>query len=88
MTLEQFNTLKLWHRTHSSNRPIERYAWDTVLLLWIAGWVGGPVALLVGAVGWAVICIALLFLPGAYVKTRKRLHAARRLRCDWLGAVR
>ena len=43
---------------------------------------------IIGAVGWAVICIGLLFLPGAYVKARKRLHAARLLRCDWLGAVR
>ena len=41
MTLAQFNTLKIWHRTHSRDRPVERYMWDTVLLLWIAGWVGG-----------------------------------------------
>ena len=61
MTLDQFNTLKLWHRTHSQERPVERYAWDVVLLLWVAGWVGGPAALLIGAVGWAVRagCVAV-----------------------------
>jgi hypothetical protein len=88
MTLEQFHTLKLWHQSHSRERPLERHAWDAVLLLWITGWAGGPVALLVGAFGWAVLCIRFLFLPGAYVQLRKRLHRERLLRCDWIGAVR
>jgi hypothetical protein len=88
MTLEQFHTLKLWHQSHSRERPLERHAWDAVLLLWITGWAGGPVALLVGAFGWAVLCVGFLFLPGAYVQLRKRLHRERLLRCDWIGAVR
>ena len=88
MTLEQFHSLKVWHQTHSRERPFERNAWNGVLLLWIGGWVGAPAALLLGAFGWAVVGFGLLFLPGAYVQLRKRLHRQRLLRCDWLGAVR
>jgi hypothetical protein len=38
---------------------------------------------------WAQItCLALLFLPQAYVAWRTRMHRAGRLRCDWIVALR
>jgi hypothetical protein len=87
MTLDQLHSLKVWHQLHVSRHPVEKHVWDTVLMLWMMGWVGGPAAFLIHR-GWAIaVCFALLFLPGAYVTLRKRLHRAQRLRCDWIGAV-
>ena len=86
MTLSQFQALKLWH-AHHRGHPLEKGAWDTVLTLWMMGWVGLPAALLLG-IGWAqVACLAALFLPGGYVSWRARLHRRGRLRCDWIVAL-
>jgi hypothetical protein len=86
MTLSQFQALKVWH-THHGGHPLEKGTWDIVLTLWMMGWVGGPAALLLD-VGWAEwACLAALFLPGAYVSWRARMHRRGRLRCDWISAL-
>ena len=86
MTLAQFHALKLWH-THHGGHPLEKSAWDTVLTLWMAGWMGLPPALLLDA-GWAQLaCLAALFLPRSYVTWRAWLHRRGRLRCDWITAL-
>ncbi len=88
MTLEQLHDLKDWHQRHVREQPLEKHVWDVVLTLWLTGWVGAPAALLIH-VGWGLVaCGACVFLPGSYVAVRRRLHAARVLRCDWIGAVR
>jgi hypothetical protein len=88
MKLAQFEALRAWHLRHWREQPLEKHAWDMVLTLWLAGWVGFPSALLIDA-GWAeVTCIALVFLPGAYVALRRRLHRSGVLRCDWTAALR
>jgi hypothetical protein len=88
MTLEQFHDLRLWHLRHMREQPLEKHIWDMVLTFWLVGWVGAPTALITQAV-WAVgICASLLFLPGAYVRLRRRLHRTHVLRCDWIGALR
>ena len=88
MTLEQLHDLKLWHQRHLRERPVEKHAWDAVLTLWLTGWVGWPAAFLIH-LGWAVVlCLLLLFLPGSYVRLRRRLHRAGVLRCDWMAALR
>ena len=41
-----------------------------------------------GVSGWGeAACLSVLFLPGLYVALRRRLHRARLLRCDWIGAL-
>jgi hypothetical protein len=88
MTLGQFQALKLWHTRHSREHPLEKNTWDAVLTLWMLGWIGGVAALVLDA-RWAELgCLALLFLPGAYVAGRIRLHKTGRLRCDWISALR
>jgi hypothetical protein len=88
MTLDQFHELKLWHQRHMREQPLEKHVWDMVLTFWLTGWVGAPTALLIHA-GWALaICAALLFLPGAYVALRRRLHRAGLMRCDWIATLR
>jgi hypothetical protein len=67
---------------------MEQRTWELVLMLCITGWVGTPTALLL-EIAWAqAVAAAALFLPGAYVAWRERLHRAGRLRCDWICAVR
>jgi hypothetical protein len=88
MTLSQFHALKLWHTHHARERPMEKNTWDIVVTLWVSGWVGGAVALILGAALAEILCISLLFLPSTYVAWRAKLHRAGRLRCDWISALR
>ena len=87
MKLVQFENLKAWHQRHWREQPVEKHVWDMVLTFWIAGWVGFPSAFLLHARWAAAACVALFFLPGAYVALRKRLHRAGILRCDWAVAL-
>jgi hypothetical protein len=87
LNLDQFHELKLWHQRHRREQPLEKHVWDLVLTFWLAGWVGGPAAFLIHA-GWALaLCVALLFLPSAYVALRRVLHRANIVRCDWLRTL-
>lgn len=88
MTLGQYHALKLWHTRHSREHPVEKDTWDVVLTLWMSGWVGGAVAVILGAPLAEIACIALLFLPSSYVTLRTKLHRTGRLRCDWITALR
>jgi hypothetical protein len=88
MTLNQYQSLNLWHTHHSRERPFEKNAWEAIVTLWVMGWVGGVVTLLLGLPMAGLLCLALVFLPGAYVSWRVRMHKAGRLRCDWLTALR
>jgi hypothetical protein len=88
MTLQQFHELKVWHARQGHRHPVERQLWDAVLTVWLLGWVGAPTALLLH-IGWAeAACVSVLFLPGLYVRVRRWLHNKRRLRCDWIVALR
>jgi hypothetical protein len=88
MTLQQYHSLKVWHRRHWRNHPVEKNLWEAILTLWLTGGVGLPVTLLLD-VPWATAAsLVVLFLPGRYVALRTRLHRSGRLRCDWLTALR
>jgi len=87
MRLQQFHALKVWHRQHGRH-PVERNTWDTVLTVWLMGWVGAPTAFMIDS-GWAeTACLSVLFLPSAYVALRRWLHRSGTVRCDWIGALR
>ena len=87
MTLQQFQDLRLWHLRQGQRHPVERSLWDAVLTAWLLGCVGAPTALLLH-LGWAeAACACALVLPGRYVALRRRLHRAKRLRCDWIVAL-
>jgi hypothetical protein len=88
MTLNQLVVLKQWHLAHRQERPVEFHAWEAVLTLWLFGWLAAPAALLLWRLPGLVLCIALMLAPRAYVELRRDLHRRRRLRCDWLYAVR
>jgi hypothetical protein len=88
MTLQQYHSLKVWHRRHWRDHPVEKNVWDTILTLWMSGWMGAPAALLINAPWAEAASFALLFLPGLYVALRIRLHRRGQLRCDWITALR
>lgn len=87
MTLQQLHAVKLWHVSHKHERPVEYHTWDTVLTLWVAGWMGEPAALLLWWPGVAVVCVLLFMAPTVYVAVRRSLHQSGRLRCDWLESL-
>jgi len=87
MTLDQFHALKTWHTCHGGH-PFEKNLWEFVLTLWLSGWVGIAASTLLAIPAAQLLCVALLFLPRAYVAFRARLHRARVLRCDWIVALR
>ncbi|TMH12734.1 MAG: hypothetical protein E6H58_16655 [Betaproteobacteria bacterium] len=86
MTLDQFHALKTWHTTHGDH-PFEKNLWEFVLTLWLSGWVGLAATTLLAIPAAQLLCLALLFLPRAYVGFRTWLHRAGRLRCDWIVAL-
>ena len=88
MTLHQFHALKQWHLRHWRDHPLEKNLWEAVLTLWLMGWVGGAVSLLLNLPWVEVCCLGLLFLPSAYVAMRARWHRTGRLRCDWISSLR
>ncbi len=88
MTLQQYHSLKVWHRRHWRKHPVEKNLWEVILTLWMAGGMGVPAALLLDKPWAALASLALLFLPGRYVALRTRLHRSGRMRCDWITALR
>lgn len=88
MTLDQFQSLRMWHLRHWQQHPVEKHAWEGVLTLWMTGWVGGPAALVLELPWVWATSLALLCLPSLYVTMRERMHRNGRLRCDWITLVR
>ena len=87
MTLTEVHAVHAWLTQHGGH-ALEKSLWDAVVMMWLMGWAGVPAALLLD-IAWAqLVGVGALFLPGAYVAWRARLHRLRRLRCDWICAVR
>jgi hypothetical protein len=87
MTLQQLSRVKRWQVAHRACAPLEYHVWDTVLTLWLMGWVGLPAAVLVQTAAGVAACIAMSFAPAFYVELRTLLHQTGRLRCDWLPVL-
>ena len=88
VTLAQMQRLKNWHAAQQGGCLFETAVWEAVLTVWLMGWIGWLPAFAFDA-PWAYpLCILAMFAPTLYVDWRLRLHETRRLRCDWLDAVR
>lgn len=70
------------------SHPLEYHVWDAVLTVWLMACVGslGIVALELWTL--ATVTLPALLLPDGYVRWRRRAHACKRLRCDWLPPSR
>ena len=88
MDFAQLSAVKAWMVAHKAVQPVEYHAWDAVLTLWLMGWTGAPAFLLLNGPWVVLLCVALFFVPRGYLRLRQRLHAARKLRCDWLHTLR
>lgn len=87
MNLSQLSAMKAWMVTHRRAQPVEYHTWDAVLTLWLMGWMGAPAFIVLDDLWAELACVALFFVPRAYLRLRRRLHDRRRLRCDWLEVV-
>lgn len=87
MTVDDMQRIKRWHVAHREDHPVEYHTWDTVLMLWVSGWVGW-VPVYACEVIWALpLCLLAIAGPSLYVAGRRRVHRAGRLRCDWMLAT-
>ena len=87
MRLEDLQRIKSWHVAHRHTHPVEYQAWDAMLTLWLAGWVGWLPVYALGLL-WALpLCVLAIAAPALYVAFRLRAHRRRRLRCDWSAAA-
>lgn len=87
ITLAQFQRIKLWREARHASHPAERRMWETVLTLWMMGWVGWLPAFESGA-SWAYpLCLLGMLSPRIYVYWRMKAHQADQLRCDWLDLL-
>jgi hypothetical protein len=84
VTLAQLQRIKQWREARHASHPQERRMWETVLTLWLMGWVGWLPAFEAEAYWAFPLCMLGIFSPALYVHWRRKAHAARRLRCDWL----
>lgn len=85
MTLHQMKRIHQWHQSHRDEHPLEYLLWDSVLTLWLMGWIGWlPAFALDDAVWAAPLCVTGMFLPHTYTRWRARAHRQQRVRCDWL----
>ncbi len=87
MTLDQMASLRRWHLMHRNVHRVEHRIWDLLTTLWMAGWAGLPVTMLLAEELTPWLCVGLTVVPSAYVALRIRLHRRGRLRCDWLAAL-
>ena len=84
ITLTQLHRLKLWREARHASHPVERWMWETVLTLWMMGWIGWLPAFASEA-SWAYpLCLLGMLSPGIYVYWRARAHQAGQLQCEWL----
>ena len=88
MQLAELQRIKQWQVEHRPTQPLEYHAWDLVLTLWVAGWVGWIPAFAFDALWAAPLCLLGTSAPDLYRAYRARLHRLRRLRCDWLSGPR
>lgn len=86
MDLAAMQRIKQWHLRHQADHPVEYHAWDLVLTLWLAGWVGWLPAFAMEALWLAPVLALAVSGPRMYVAWRTWAHRSRRLRCDWLSA--
>lgn len=87
LTLRQLQRLKDWHVAQRGAHPMECEVWNTVLTVWLMGWIGFLPALTFDT-PWALpLCLIGVLAPQLYVRARARAHESGRLRCDWLALV-
>ncbi|MBA2962396.1 MULTISPECIES: hypothetical protein [Ramlibacter] len=87
MTLIELQHIKQWHVGHRASHPVEYHLWDTMLMLWLAGWIGWLPAFAFDELWTVPLCVFAISAPDVYTAWRARAHRRQRLRCDWLCAA-
>lgn len=87
MTIDDLQRIKRWHLAHRNEHPVEYHAWDAMLMLWVAGWVGWVPVYACDVIWGLPLCVLAMAAPSLYVTWRIKAHRAGRLRCDWIPAA-
>lgn len=87
LSLRELERIKRWHVAHRLDHPLEYQLWDGMLTFWVMGWVGWVPAFYSHELWLVLLCVAGISAPGLYVRWRRKVHRAHRLRCDWLDPV-
>lgn len=87
MTLDDLHRIKKWHVAHRHTNPVEYQIWDTMLMLWVVGWVGWVPVYACNFIWGLPLCVLGMAAPSLYVSLRLKAHRAKRLRCDWSYAA-
>lgn len=82
-SLDELQRIKRWLVAHHEQHPMEMAVFDSVLALWVMGWVGMLPAVVFGQVLALPLCWALTCVPQLYIGWRVAAHQRQRLRCDW-----
>ena len=61
--------------------------WDTMLKLWVMGWIAWLPAFALDTLWACPICIAAVLTPHIYVQLRQYAHNSGRVRCEWLDLM-
>ncbi len=86
MKVQQLASIAAWMNGHRTRQPMEYRIYTAVLTLWLTALIGMPVSIALNP-ALLFLCAAGVILPDAYFSVRTRLHARRKLRCDWLPAA-
>ncbi|MDB5885882.1 MAG: hypothetical protein JWR74_2053 [Polaromonas sp.] len=87
VTLAQFQRIHHWRKAQRATHPVESWAWEAMLTLWMMGWVGWIPAYEAEAYWAFPLCIIGILSPRLYVYWRSQAHAAELLRCEWLDLL-
>ena len=85
MTLTELQRIKHWHVVHRLEHPLEYHLWDSMLTLWMVGWVGWLPSYVFELL-WAMpLCMLSMAAPSLYTAWRNKAHREHRVRCDWIA---
>ena len=87
MKLDDLHRIRNWHVAHRHTHPVEGRIWESMLTLWVTGWVGWVPVYACDLIWGLPLCVACIAAPGAYVALRLKAHRAQKVRCDWSFAA-
>ena len=87
-SLARLQRIKKWHITHREDHPLEYQIWDTMLTIWVTGWIAWLPAFALDALWAFPFCIAAVLTPRIYVRLRRYAHASGLVRCEWLHLLK
>jgi hypothetical protein len=87
LSLAQLRRIKDWQTAHRVQQPIECWAWETVMTIWVIALIGWLPAYMFETPWLYPACALGAFTPRLYLQLRADAQTAGCLRCDWLDLL-